>query len=632
MRRLNRWQVAALSVTVAIALLAAALAIAEHHMRGFVLRTLSARMGREVGVEGTFEAHLLTTRPMITATQVVIANPQWVPAGTLASIGRVSVTLGWRLETSPLEIRRLELEGMRLRLVRDAGDHANWYATREGPGTGPPLIGSLSMPDAKVDLHDDRRHMEFSGTISAGDAASSHGKAPALRIDGSGLLNGRRASFRIDGDPLATTRHGEPYHFTLEEHSGAARLVGRGFLKHALDFRELEGTFEISGLDLIDLYYLTGLKLVRTGEFHLSGKLLRHGTRRFIYEDLVATTGKSDVSGKLSVDSTSGRVRVAGELSAEMLRLADFGARAAGDTSAAAPKPALRVPDRPLRLTGLRSTDWKLKIGAQTIELGPETLQSAGAVIATDHGKLSIKDFKAAFAQGTLSGSARFDATGETPRAALDISVAAVHPEEFKGGGNKDAPFAGALSGRAQLDGQGRSWHELAAAADGTLTVVVPHGTMRASLANAAELDLSGVLGILHKSHKDTGIRCGVASFDARQGVFTVRTLVVDTDRVLITGSGTIHMDTESLDLTLHGRPKRPEISLHEGIAVRGTLAHPEVRLTGHGALAQAGAAVALGVVLTPLASVLAFVNPGLAHNADCAGLLAQAKDAAGAP
>jgi uncharacterized protein involved in outer membrane biogenesis len=315
-----------------------------------------------------------------------------------------------------------------------------------------------------------------------------------------------------------------------------------------------------------------------------------------------------------------------------MLRLADFGARAAGDTSAAAPKPALRVPDRPLRLTGLRSTDWKLKIGAQTIELGPETLQSAGAVIATDHGKLSIKDFKAAFAQGTLSGSARFDATGETPRAALDISVAAVHPEEFKGGGNKDAPFAGALSGRAQLDGQGRSWHELAAAADGTLTVVVPHGTMRASLANAAELDLSGVLGILHKSHKDTGIRCGVASFDARQGVFTVRTLVVDTDRVLITGSGTIHMDTESLDLTLHGRPKRPEISLHEGIAVRGTLAHPEVRLTGHGALAQAGAAVALGVVLTPLASVLAFVNPGLAHNADCAGLLAQAKDAAGAP
>jgi uncharacterized protein involved in outer membrane biogenesis len=338
------------------------------------------------------------------------------------------------------------------------------------------------------------------------------------------------------------------------------------------------------------------------------------------------------VSGKLSVDSTSGRVRVAGELSAEMLRLADFGARAAGDTSAAAPKPALRVPDRPLRLTGLRSTDWKHKIGAQTIELGPETLQSAGAVIATDHGKLSIKDFKAAFAQGTLSGSARFDATGETPRAALDISVAAVHPEEFKGGGNKDAPFAGALSGRAQLDGQGRSWHELAAAADGTLTVVVPHGTMRASLANAAELDLSGVLGILHKSHKDTGIRCGVASFDARQGVFTVRTLVVDTDRVLITGSGTIHMDTESLDLTLHGRPKRPEISLHEGIAVRGTLAHPEVRLTGHGALAQAGAAVALGVVLTPLASVLAFVNPGLAHNADCAGLLAQAKDAAGAP
>ncbi len=46
----------------------------------------------------------------------------------------------------------------------------------------------------------------------------------------------------------------------------------------------------------------------------------------------------------------------------------------------------------------------------------------------------------------------------------------------------------------------------------------------------------------------------------------------------------------------------------------------------GH-AMAQTAEAVALGIVLTPLASVPAFVDPGLAKDADCAALLAAAKN-----
>jgi hypothetical protein len=38
------------------------------------------------------------------------------------------------------------------------------------------------------------------------------------------------------------------------------------------------------------------------------------------------------------------------------------------------------------------------------------------------------------------------------------------------------------------------------------------------------------------------------------------------------------------------------------------------------------GAAVALGAVLSPLAAILPFVDPGLAKNADCAGLMHEAQ------
>lgn len=61
-------------------------------------------------------------------------------------------------------------------------------------------------------------------------------------------------------------------------------------------------------------------------------------------------------------------------------------------------------------------------------------------------------------------------------------------------------------------------------------------------------------------------------------------------------------------------------------MTLRGSLNHPEVSVAKEGVLAQSAVAVALGVLLSPLASLLAFVSPGLTHNADCDPLLSQAQ------
>jgi hypothetical protein len=57
----------------------------------------------------------------------------------------------------------------------------------------------------------------------------------------------------------------------------------------------------------------------------------------------------------------------------------------------------------------------------------------------------------------------------------------------------------------------------------------------------------------------------------------------------------------------------------------------PKVGVQPGSAVAQGGAAVALGTLLTPLAAILPFVDPGLAKNANCAALVAEAR-ADGAP
>lgn len=83
-------------------------------------------------------------------------------------------------------------------MLRDAQARANWYLSVEGPGAGPPLMHSLSMPAAHVELQDARGHLHFTGTLSVGDAQVSSG-APPLRLDTTGELNGRPVTLWIDG-------------------------------------------------------------------------------------------------------------------------------------------------------------------------------------------------------------------------------------------------------------------------------------------------------------------------------------------------------------------------------------------------------------------------------------------------
>jgi AsmA family protein len=619
---------AALAFAAVVALLVVGLVVLERHAQPFVLRMLSAHTGRQIRVDGNFELHLLTRHPRFTADQVTIGNPAWMQPGTLASIGTVSADLLWQLSWRPLRIRRLELLGAAFTLVRTADTRANWHMSPEGPGKGPPLIESLYVPDARVDLNDERHHLQFSGKVSAQDRADA-GAAPPLQIRGRGTLNGRKASIAIDGDPLATARADQPYHFTVDETSGAARLSGQGALERPFDMRALQATFEVTGPDMSEAYFLVGLHLPPTGAFRLNGRLERQG-KRFFYRNLVATTGASDLRGSLAVDGSSGRTRIEGELTSEVLRLRDIGKAAAGhatDSDSDTPDTA----DKPLRLAGLSRSDWRISYRADELQAGSQVLTAVAASMSIEHGVLRLEHVAATLAGGSISADARLDGAASPPRAALEVSARDVQLEQLAHGAQ--APLlSGAASGRIRLSGEGKSIHDLLSTANGTAAVLLPGGTLRESAAELASLDLKGALGVLLKSREQTPVRCGVASFEVHDGTATSRSLLLDTQKVLITGAGDVQMDSQALNLTLRGHPKGPRLGVRSAVAIRGTLRHPEFKLSGDGALAQAGIAVGLGVVLTPLAAILAFVDPGLAKNADCTELLQQAAAGAGVP
>jgi AsmA family protein len=623
-----------------LAVLVVAVLILSSHLRGPVIRYVETHSGRRIRVDGKFDTDLFSVHPRIVAERVTIGNPPWTSSGTTAEIGHLSLTFDWgALALARLEIRRLELEQATLYLSRDETLRANWQLhdpVTTGLGTGPPLIRSLSMPNARVHLDDRRWHLKFDGTVSAQDLSGQSSRRP-LRIEGAGELNGRTANFIINGDPLATVARHQPYRFGFTEDSSGSRLTGKGVMPHPFNFQALEATFDADGEDMRDLYFLTGAKLPDTGAYHLSGKFARQGLH-MQFTDLEATSGRSDVRGTVSIDvNVSAPSHVEADLRSQLLRIADFGRRAAGR----APKPVEGqrwvLPDTPFRLTGLRRSDAVVNFHVQTLDTGHVALRTVAVKVTADHGSVAVAPLSAALREGKITGELKFDATRDVPAAAMDLKVANLklgqfgeHPQSTGEDADSDTrrppPLDGALQARITLKARGNSIHELASNANGKVTAVLPHGAVRSSFAELAGFDLRG-LGLMASGNKDdTGVRCGVASFDAQDGRLTAQSLVVDTERVLVTGEGSVDLGSETLDLRIQGRPKHPRLRLRGALLVRGTLGHPSFSIDAGKAAAQAGGAIALGVLLTPVAAMLAFVDPGLAKDADCAALLAEAR------
>lgn len=164
------------------------------------------------------------------------------------------------------------------------------------------------------------------------------------------------------------------------------------------------------------------------------------------------------------------------------------------------------------------------------------------------------------------------------------------------------------------------------------MTVVIPSGGMRRTLAEWLGVDVLTAVGLtLAGDDSNAQLRCAVASFDAKNGVATSQHLIIDTDPVRIEGRGNINLADETFNLTVQGAPKNFQpFRLRVPIHVSGKLAAPQIAINPGPALAQGGIGLALGA-LNPFAAILAFIDPGLAKDANCAALLTDAQNK-GAP
>ena len=88
--------------------------------------------------------------------------------------------------------------------------------------------------------------------------------------------------------------------------------------------------------------------------------------------------------------------------------------------------------------------------------------------------------------------------------------------------------------------------------------------------------DPRGARGGEEKESGMVPVQCLVSRFEVQDGVMTTRALVLETSDSTVTGSGTIDLGQETLDLTLLAHPKDASVlSASTPVAIKGTFRDP---------------------------------------------------------
>jgi AsmA family protein len=640
-----------------------------NYLKPPLARLITEKTGRPTSIDGNLGVKIWSWNPSAELDGLTMKNPEWARHPVMFHADRliVSVSLG-RLLRGQLVLPLVDVVRPTLDLERDQKGRASWeLGDRAGkPETGGkpakiPVIRKLMIEEGKLHVSDRIRKLMLDGSVSAMEQAGNENSG--FRLKSSGSLNEKPFHADFHGGPLINLDPDHPY--SLEAHLTASDITldAHATFPKPFDLAAYRVKFSVSGSDLADVYYLTGLALPNTPPYQLAADVKHTGTV-FRLENFSGKLGSSDIEGELEVEAGGTKPKLIARLRSHTLNMDDLAptlghpassrdssldnrtsAAGAAKTAPAhrssktppptqAPPASDRLfPDADLQVDRVRGMDADVTFHANSVVAPKLPMKQVDFHLRLHDGLLRMDPLSFVLEAGKFSGSVAIDARKDVPETSIDMAVDDVDLAQFKSASSKEPPLQGSLVGRLNVHGVGASVHKLASTADGTLSVALPNGQMNNALAELTGINVINGLGLLlSEKEKETQIRCGIVDFQAQRGTLDSKSVFIDTTKVLITGRGTVDLGEEKLDLSLQGDPKRIRLlRLRSPVTLHGTLLHPAIGVKAGSLIAQAGVAVALGALLTPAAAALALIDPGLAKNKDCSAVLAQAQeDAAG--
>lgn len=570
-------------------------------------RQLSAKIGRPVTIDSIDRLTAFSFTPTIVIRGVHIPQPRWAGSGDLARITTARVRFGaFGALFDHLSPRSIDINGVRLALVRDADRRENWRLGGSGGSPGAPSLEHLRVQDARISYRDAVQDRRFDVTL----AADSHG----VQLRGTGAIMGHPVEVAAHG-PAISSRGAWP--FAADITGNAVGMAIRGTMDRPFDTDHMlvDLTTHASDLKLVDALIEAGL--FGTQPVHFAAHA-RHDDKTWTITGLHGTIGRSDLAGHVVVKKGDDRTRVDGVLTSNDLDFDDL-ASDAGHAKAAALRQRIGrrlVPDTRINLAHVGDTDATIRLEVKhLVSATPSALASLSATLTLDHRKVVIAPLRIGLTRGAITGRIVVDQHdgGPVPKLTLALDLANSSITTLAGGGGE---VSGSLDGRMRLIGHGSTLRQAVGDGDGRIGLVARDGALPARIASALGFDVARALTA--DADARAGLRCAVIALDVHGGHGTLDPMVIDTTRAQSHGVGTITFPGEALAIRLTGAPKAKSVlRLPAAIIVGGTVKEPDVDL-------QKGSK-SVGNILKAIGRSITGDQAPRAADADCDALAKQA-------
>ena len=265
-------------------------------------------------------------------------------------------------------------------------------------------------------------------------------------------------------------------------------------------------------------------------------------------------------------------------------------------------------PDTPFPLAPLRDGDADLHLSVGTYVTGGQTYRAINARVVLQGGKLTIDPMTGDLPQGHLEGSVNVDAIQTSPPVHVRLRAPGLALRPLLETLRQPPIASGNLEVYADLNGVGASPHALASTVSGTLGLAVPGGSIDNRLLGSIlgqvmnqinALDLVGRGG-------STELRCFGTRLDMAQGIATVRVLDLSSALATVTGTGTLNLGAETMDLMLRPETRIGGTTLVIPVRLEGPMRKPTARVNEVRSLTDNAGTVAGAIIgnATPLGAI----------------------------
>lgn len=599
----------------------------------------SAALGRRVTAEHLHVQLGRVTR--VTLDGVHIANPEgWPGGGDFATAQHLTVALDAEtlLRSRQVVIPTIVLDHPTVDAEQQADGKANWDFNFSGGGSGggtSPKIGDVQITEGAVHVKDAKLRADFQLALNTQD--SGQGTEPKLHATAKGTYAGQPITGEFTGGALLSLRDaGHPYPVNLQVANGPTRVSLVGTVQDPLAFKGAALKLSFQGPDMRLLYPLTGIPIPQTPPYKVAGNL-DYEAGRVRFTRFEGTVGRSDLAGDIAVTTGGNKPTVEANLASRRVDLEDLGGfiggtpgrsteagqtpRQRAEVARAEASPRL-IPDTPLDLPKLNAADVHLKYKADHILGRGQPLDDMVVDADIVNGAVKLHPLSFGIGGGKIASAIALDEAKGGLHARTDVTFDHIPVDKLLTSGGLGRG-AGAISGRAVLEGTGRSLAGILGHGSGEVKLYMGHG----GNVSALLVDLSGLqfgnallsaLGIPNRAQID----CLIADAKLQDGIMRPQPLVLDTDEGITYVTGEVSLLNEALALRLKTEAKHFSIgSLPTPINIRGTFKNPSIMPDMEDLAVRGGAAVGLGIVLTPLAALLPTIQFGTGETGTCSAL-----------